>query len=351
MKRIIQEISARTQHWWSRIEATAVIIPAVFVVATLAANTNLKQHIAPSVVVAAATLGGPATAETHAGGADEGLIAATKISTGAQASEDEELGAFIVSDASILSSANPERGALTARDGVVLYKIQKGETLSSVAAKFGVSLNTVQWANKSAAQKTLRVGQEITVLPISGIFHEVQPDETLGSIAARYDASESRIAKYNKGIRTRELAVGENIIIPDARPSPDIRRSNSILPEYPGYYTLPTTGWNWGKLHNHNAVDIANSCGTPIYASAEGLVVTIGSPDEWNEGYGGFVMIEHPNSTKTRYAHNERNAVTVGNYILQGDTIGYIGNSGLTHGPTGCHLHFEVHGAKNPFAK
>ena len=344
MKRIIQEICGK-------IQGTAVIIPAVFVVVSLMANTNIGQHIAPSSVVAATTLGGPIATAWSDGGNEDGFVTANGASDTTQAPSDVEPGAFIIDQTSILLSANPEHGGLDVRDGIVVYKVQKGETLSVIAAKFGVSLNTIYWANKGVEQKTLRIGQEIKVLPISGIFHEVQPDETLESIAARYTTTESRIVKYNKGIRSRDLAVGENIIVPDAKPqqAPIVRRTS--LPEFPGYYTLPTTGWNWGKLHNRNAIDIANSCGTPIYSSAEGLVITIGSPQNWNEGYGGFVVIEHPNSTKTKYAHTDRNTVTIGDYVLQGDTIGYIGNTGLTHGPTGCHLHFEISGARNPFAK
>ena len=114
--------------------------------------------------------------------------------------------------------------------------------------------------------------------------------------------------------------------------------------------SIPTTGWNWAKLHNYNAVDIANACGTPIYSSAEGLVVESSNGD-WNEGYGRYIVIEHPNNTKTKYAHNQKNLVSVGDYVAKGDQIAVIGNTGLTHGPTGCHLHFEVNGARNPFAK
>ena len=113
---------------------------------------------------------------------------------------------------------------------------------------------------------------------------------------------------------------------------------------------MPTTGWNWGRLHNYNAVDIANACGTSIYAAAEGLVIDEKSFG-WNGGYGHYVDIEHPNGVITRYAHTEKNSVSVGDYVAQGDVIAYIGNTGLTHGVTGCHLHFEVRGARNPFTK
>ena len=121
------------------------------------------------------------------------------------------------------------------------------------------------------------------------------------------------------------------------------------------YFIQPASGLNWGILHDHNAVDIANSCGTPVKAAASGLVIN--DPDlgpgtaGWNGGYGDFVLIQHLNGTKTRYAHLSKIEVAVGTHVSQGDEIGLIGNTGHVQGETGCHLHFEVIGAPNPFAK
>lgn len=116
-------------------------------------------------------------------------------------------------------------------------------------------------------------------------------------------------------------------------------------------------GWNWGMLHEHNAIDIAAPCGTPIHAFAEGIVVAEGRPKFWNEGYGGFVEIEHKDAQGklylTRYAHTQENVVGVSlkKYVLVGQVVALLGRTGNVHGPTGCHIHFEVRGAKNPFAK
>ncbi|TSC82507.1 MAG: Peptidase M23 [Parcubacteria group bacterium Gr01-1014_20] len=129
---------------------------------------------------------------------------------------------------------------------------------------------------------------------------------------------------------------------------PDLIRSRD-------YFTKPAQGYNFGKVHGNNAVDIANSCGTIVLASAEGLVV----PDKnypdgetgWNGGYGSFVLVEHPSGAKTRYAHLEKTSVEVGDFVKQGQKIGVMGSTGNVHGVTGCHLHFEVLGAANPFVK
>lgn len=121
----------------------------------------------------------------------------------------------------------------------------------------------------------------------------------------------------------------------------------SPLPDLKDYFIKPTTGFNWGKIHPHNAVDIANLCGTTVVAAEDGLVSDI-STDDWSGGYGRYVTLEHSNGTKTRYAHLNDVGVAVGDYLTQGKSIGTMGETGDA---TGCHLHFEVYGAKNPFGK
>lgn len=117
----------------------------------------------------------------------------------------------------------------------------------------------------------------------------------------------------------------------------------------------PTKGLNWGVPHPQNAVDIANKCGTPVYAAAEGLVIfdeDFGSgASGWNGGYGIFLLVEHPSGVRTRYAHLKTAAIAVGDHVERGDYIGTMGSTGNVRGETGCHLHFEVLGAKNPFLK
>lgn len=121
------------------------------------------------------------------------------------------------------------------------------------------------------------------------------------------------------------------------------------------YFIQPTSGKNWGVIHGHNAVDIANSCGTPVVAAAAGTVISdpgLGSGNGGNNGgYGNFVYIKHPNGTKTRYAHLSKISVAVGEKVEQGEQIGNIGRTGHVEGRTGCHLHFEVIGAANPLAR
>lgn len=120
----------------------------------------------------------------------------------------------------------------------------------------------------------------------------------------------------------------------------------------PGQFRIspPTIGWNWGQLHAFNAVDIANRCDTPVYAAREGIIIEAVNDNSWNNGYGNSITIEHPGNIETLYSHLEKTEAQIGQYVKEKELIGYMGATGNTHGPTGCHLHFEVHGAENPLA-
>ena len=261
----------------------------------------------------------------------------------------EDVRFVLVESSSALSLPSPQTDLVPQGNGLMTYTVKEGDTLSHIAANFGISVDTILNANKSLDSTVIRPGQELMLLPVTGLLYEVKDDDTADSIAAAYGISATAILEANPD---RRVVPGESIILPGVKPPQRSLYSLSVtgLPSYPGYYAMPAQGWNWGVLHPTNAVDIANACGTPIFASAEGLVVksVIGG---WNGGYGNYVTIEHPNGTQTRYSHTLRNAVTEGMYVNQGETISYIGNTGNTHGPTGCHIHFEIIGAKNPFAK
>lgn len=254
----------------------------------------------------------------------------------------------------VQASSDPLTNLLPARDGLKRYKVRSGDTLPSIAAQFGITANTVKWANQGIS--LLRVGQELIILPVSGILYPVNENDSLEIIADRYQIEGEAIKKQNPDYQ-KVIAGGKgNLILPDAKPLSKNAYTQSAqkLPDLRNYFTLPVAGYNWAELHAENAVDIANACGTPVYAAAEGLVVVDSEwgdgSGEWNNGYGHFVLLEHSNGTKTRYAHLSKIGVAIGDQVGRGAEIGTMGNSGNTDGPTGCHLHFEVYGAKNPFA-
>jgi murein DD-endopeptidase MepM/ murein hydrolase activator NlpD len=235
----------------------------------------------------------------------------------------------------------------TDKNGILIYKVQKGDTLLSLASEFGVSLDTIKWANNLKNERIIP-GEELIILPVSGVLHEIKPGDTIEKIAELYSVATDKIIVYNN-LTNSSLIPGQKIIVPDGRMPRTYKvfAATSSLPEYPYYYIIPTTGFNWGILHNVNAVDIANRCDTPVLAAAEGLVETV----SYDNSYGKHIKIQHPNNTETLYAHLNQVQVKEGDYVMQGQLIGLMGNTGYVVGSSGCHLHFEVRGAKNPFAK
>ncbi len=275
-----------------------------------------------------------------------------------QASQVEESDILIADNTAVVASSNPLSDLLPIGGGLKEYKVKRGDTIASVAARFHISSDTLLGANPGIG-RALSVGQKLLILPVSGIVYRVQSGDTLQSISSRYNIDSELIKKYNAGYQIALSSGSGSIVLPYATALPSQSQGASApdtqnLPDLKNYFSLPAVGWNWGQLHDYNAIDIANQCGTPVEAAAEGLVIsdeTLGSGAEgWNNGYGIFVLVEHPNHTRTRYAHLAKALVKPGDYVSKWQEIWLMGNTGNTHGPTGCHLHFEVYGAKNPFA-
>jgi murein DD-endopeptidase MepM/ murein hydrolase activator NlpD len=251
---------------------------------------------------------------------------------------------YIESDATIVISNNPSSTAIAGRDGNIIHTVQSGENLSIIAAKYGVSLETIIAANDASG--ILYPGDELLIPSVSGILHPFNRDESIDAIAALYEVSVAELLAANEDLS------GRSIVIPGATELRSLSNKSNSLPDYSSYYMEPTDGLNWGVLHYNNAVDLAEGCGAPVFASAEGLVIDAVTGG-WNGGYGRTVIIEHPNETETLYAHLQDVSVSEGDFVAQGDVIGQVGNSGRTSAGTGsgCHVHFEVLGAKNPFAR
>lgn len=90
-----------------------------------------------------------------------------------------------------------------------------------------------------------------------------------------------------------------------------------------------------GGRRSHKGVDLAAPTGTPIYATADGIV----GKAQWFSSYGLYIRIDHGADLETRYAHMSKLAVAAGERVKKGDVIGYVGSTGRSTGP---HLHYEV---------
>ena len=184
--------------------------------------------------------------------------------------------------------------------------------------------------------------------------------DTIETIAREFKGDVSEILQFN-GLPVGEaLEVGSVVIIPDGEFSGSpvtgspkektVPKRQSLrfvgLPQFKGYFVRPITGGKKTQgIHGYNGVDLANSCGLPVVASAEGTII-VARASGWNGGYGSYIVITHPNGVQTLYAHLSSLFVGLGASVNQGDQVGLIGSTGNS---TGCHVHFEIRGARNPF--
>lgn len=248
-----------------------------------------------------------------------------------------------------------------------VYVVREGDTISSIAKLFDVSPNTIYWANDLTRNSKLKVGQALTVLPVTGVRYTVRKGDTIASIAKQFSADPFDVSAYN-GIDETSLAVGSEITIPDGEvaiapstPTPTKKKSSTsgsvTSPAHDvgpkgstaqiGYYVRPISGGRRSQgIHGYNAVDLAASVGTSIVASASGDVI-VARGSGWNGGYGEYVVIQHSNGSQTLYAHASEVLVSPGQHVVQGQVIARVGNTGKS---TGAHLHFEIRdGIRNPF--
>lgn len=278
--------------------------------------------------------------------------------------EEEDLIGEILTENKEIESLSATTGSLRvstedidfpATDEISVYEIKKGDTLATVAKLFGVSRNTIVWAN-DLKSNNLTVGDTIVILPMTGIRHTVKNGDTIRSIAKKYKADISDVVQFNGLSVDAELEAGDVILVPDGEvaTTPSKKKSTTkskILNSYSGsapsgFLIRPVIGGRRSQgIHGHNGVDIAATPGTPIMASGDGRVV-LAKSSGYNGGYGNMVIMIHDNKIQTVYAHLRNVYVSSGQNVTQGTVIGTVGNTGRSTGP---HLHFEVRGAKNPF--
>lgn len=264
---------------------------------------------------------------------------------------------IIVDDSALLPEEGPS-GTIAdiekPKNGTIsTYVVRSGDTLSGIAQLFGVSPNTILWANDIPRGSKLKIGQILTILPVTGVKYTVKKGDTLASVAKKFGGDATEIANFN-GLEGA-LAIGEEIIIPDGEvvvavstpKSSSAPRSSGTQATAVGYYLRPLVGGvRTQGIHGYNGIDLAAPVGTPILASAAGEVI-VAKEGGWNGGYGSYVVIQHDNGSQTLYSHESSVIVSVGQSVVQGQVIGYVGASGKATGP---HVHFEIrNGVRNPF--
>ncbi|MCB0216175.1 MAG: peptidoglycan DD-metalloendopeptidase family protein [Caldilineae bacterium] len=241
------------------------------------------------------------------------------------------------------------------------YRVSRGDTVTSIAARYGIEPIWLLFANPAIRDKPheLSVGEALTILPMKAVVHVVKEGDTIAEIAETYKSTPEEILSYEaNGLDSVDdtLVAGVEIVVPDGEMDIQIPSYRDlIVPRgaggwasanvlgsvvgsgsfYVGAYGRITQGYHrW-----HHAVDIANGTGSPIYAVDGGVVKYAG----WYQWAGRAVIIDHGNGYESLYAHMNSIGVGPGETVQRGQVIGGIGCSyGAGGRCTGPHLHLEV---------
>lgn len=285
------------------------------------------------VLMASAIIGGPIIAENNP------LITSLNASSG-------QYQATVV-------SYNPYEGSLTTvvsvkpRDKIVDYTVMGGDTLASIAKKFDISVDTIKWANNLKTD-VIKPGQLLKIPPITGVVHKVVAGDNIYSIAKKYKTEAQNIVNFPFNdfvdMDTFILAVGQTIFVPDGvieeeqpRYAPRLVAQIQAGARGTSNFIWPTSGGiTQYPVWYHMAVDIANAAAPSVLAADSGTVIYSGCV---GYGYGCHIVIDHGNGYETLYAHLSSLAVSAGQGVSQGQTIGNMGSTGRS---SGTHLHFEV---------
>lgn len=252
-------------------------------------------------------------------------------------------------------SYNPYETALSTvisskpRDKVENYAVKSGDTLASIGKKFGVSVDTIKWANNLKSD-TIKPDQTLKIPPVTGVVHTVVSGESIYSIAKKYKTSAQSIVNFIfndfADIDTFALRSGQTLYVPDGIIEPEQPKYAAMAPQYANAiagvrgstnFIWPTTGMiTQYPTWYHMAFDIANNSLPSIIAADTGTVIFAGCI---NWGYGCHVVVDHGNGYSTLYAHMSTISVSAGQAVNQGQQVGNMGSTGRS---TGAHLHFEI---------
>lgn len=264
---------------------------------------------------------------------------------------------FVMKTASI-----SEQGHRRAYAHGITHTVAAGESLAGLAEFYGISSQTILWANDLGSEGVIHPGQELLILPVDGVIHIVRSGQNLLNIASLYEVAMEDIVSQNQ-LKSTVVAVGQQLIIPGGTPliersarvairppaesPPDSGRPRptpaplATPPPSLGVLQLPCDCIYTQYYHaGHYGVDMARPGGGPIFAAADGTVIR--ASYGWNGGYGNVIEVDHGRGFVTLYAHNETLHVREGTRVQRGQVIATMGRTGRVYGKTGVHVHFEV---------
>lgn len=257
------------------------------------------------------------------------------------------------------------------RRGTESYIVMNGDTLSTIATKYSISIATIKWANNLSSD-LVKPGQELEIPPADGVLIKVSKGDTLASLSKKYSGNDQSIADFNWLDYPFTLIEGQELFIPDGRMPEPVKPKYAAAPKtYTSGSSNPNTsvssyvdpnvgrflGWpvsggrpkisQYYKGSLHRGIDIADSSlpniaaaagGTVVFAGCAGYCPALGST-YGGSGYAWAIQVDHGNGYTTWYAHLKNIYVRTGQSVSAGQSIGQMGSTGRSTGP---HLHFEL---------
>ena len=269
-------------------------------------------------------------------------------------------------------SAGPTPAEVVAAPAPVTIVVRQGQSLWSLAAQYGTSIEAIQEANGLESGALLRTGQQL-VIPGPGVAAvaptprkttaKLKPGtrvvtirlyegQTLWDVSQTYGVSIDEIVELNGLSSPDYVRVGQRLKVPAremasiaprrvaqslADSAVSVASSAAALAQgfiWPARGRL-TSRFGWRRWRHHDGIDIAAPYGTPVTAARDGVVAFAG----WYQAYGKALIIDHGNGLQTLYGHNSRLLVRSGQRVTKGQLIAKVGSPGRSTGP---HLHFEV---------
>ena len=300
------------------IESASAISPTTSSVASAPAVDQTQQTVIESVTVAAAA-------------SAEGRIATTATANTPEA--EQQIRSYL------------GLSATAALPPAFVYTVERGDTVSKLASRFGLQEATIRFNNFEIYDPDLlEIGATVHLPVRDGVIYVVQGGDNLTAVSQNYDADvEATVAFAGNGLRSAdEIWVGQTLLL--------VGGSASVASaSFVGEWSMPSFGWpmavtqistyfgapRWNSYGYHTGVDWPAPYGTLIGSTAGGVVSFAG----WDSGYGYWVEVDHGGGVRSRYAHLSEIFVGVAEWLEAGSLIGGVGTSGNS---SGAHLHFEI---------
>ncbi|MDE0223180.1 MAG: M23 family metallopeptidase [Spirochaetaceae bacterium] len=226
------------------------------------------------------------------------------------------------------------------------YLVRADDSLSEIAHRFGIDLDTLISFNAIRDVSDLQEGAELTIPNASGLSYSVRSGDTLSDIAARHGVRLTELMEWND-LPSSALGVGQKLFIPGASLPMNARNAvlgRLFLKPVPGRVVTPFGDHPdpvTGIRRFHDGIDIEHAAGTPVAASMAGRVGRVGV----NGTYGRYLVLVHADGYQTLYARLSQAHVVAGALVAQSQVIGTMGAPGDS---TSSHLHFAIFKAGQP---